>query len=429
MSLTGNQLIVALSQFIDDYWASVTTTAGSTTTLTDSALAQFGEKATEEAFVRLTTDSAVAGNLNQVRRVTTYLSGTMTVAPAFPQSVATAITYELHRYDPAAKFRALDRARILAFPQVAKIVEDETLTSDGLTTELEVPDSIRRGPAQVYVEVPLPPSVRWNIIPETSNKLTSITGWTLGANATASTYTRGEHDLIIPRLENSCLKVKTTGTSTLTMAFGATAAATYAGRKMTFGVWIYDTNDGTTVSILDDSTTTTSAQHQGRGWEFIQVSRDVDAINATTLTVRINYGSGHTTFAERAYFGNTGKIDNQYQQGPMPRKGVYRDDSHAILMLDRPAPRGFQYRLVGRTPVTALGTTLATQATNTMEVSETDQDLLLATAARILFTWAGMSTGELDQALPQISLTEQRFKELKTDWERKYPRMSFIDVI
>ena len=46
MSLTGEQLLTAFSEFLGDLWSSTTTSVGSTTTLTDSQLQEFGDRAT-----------------------------------------------------------------------------------------------------------------------------------------------------------------------------------------------------------------------------------------------------------------------------------------------------------------------------------------------------------------------------------------------
>ena len=422
MSLTGNELLTALSVFLDDSWSSTTDSAGTTTTLVDSTLQRFRANANEESFIRFTEDSTTPGNLNLVRRITNFTGSTPTFAPAAPQAVETAKDYQIHRWDPAKKFRALDRARILAFPQVAKIVVDETVTSDGESTEIAIPSSIRRGPAHVWYEDELSPTVRWNIL--ANPKLTSATSWT-ATSVSAATYTEALTDLTVPRIEDSCVKLTSGLSGSLSQALGATYAAVMAGRKVSFGAWVYSLSATPTVSITDDSATSTSAAHGGLGWQFLQITRNVVGTNATTLTFKINPLTDNAVFVERAYAGAINRIPITYSN-LIPRKGVHRDDDDAMLRLMYSAPRGRQYRLEGRTPVTALGTDAATQGTATMEVGENDQDLLLATAARILLTWEGMSSGEIEKVYPQIAVAEQRFKEMAEDWRRKYPSSGWI---
>lgn len=425
MARTGAQLERALSEFLDDSWSSSSDGAGSTTTLVDSALKRFGDRALEEGFIRFTEDSTTPGNIWLVRRVTRFVTDTATFSPAVPQAVETAKDYEFHRWDPAQKFAALDRARILAFPQVAKIVVDETYTSDGESAEVPIPTSIRRGPAQVYYEEPLSPTARWNIL--TNPQLKTATSWT-ATSVTAATYARTANDLLVPRIEDSCVLLTSGASGSLNQPLGATVAARYAGRRMSFGAWVYSRTAGCTVSITDDSATSTSTAHSGLGWEFLTVSRNIAGTNATTLTVKINPLTNNAVFAERAFFGQIDRLSTPFPNGPMQRLGVHRDSDDANLYLKRPAPRGYQYRLVGRTPVTALGTTAATQVTNSMEINEEDQDLLIATAARVLLTWKGMSTGEMDKQYPQIAAAEQRFKEMRADWSRRLPRGGFIGI-
>lgn len=422
MTLTGEQLLTALSVFLDDSWDSTTTSAGSTTTLTDTTLQRFRENANEESFIRFTEDSTVAGNLYLVRRINNFTGSTLTFGPATPQTVETAKDYQIHRWDPAKKFRALDRARILAFPQVAKIVVDETVTSDGHSTELTIPTSIRRGPAQVFYEDVLSPQSYWNLL--TNPTLRDSTGWT-ATSVTASTYTGLVTDLLIPRHETSCVKLLTGASGNIAQSLGATAAAAYAGRRMSFGAWVYSRTAGCTVSITDDSATSTSTTHGGLGWQLLTVSRDIAGTNATTLTVKINPLTNNAVYVEHAFFGAIDRIPQTYTN-LVPRKGIHRDDDDTNLYLQYAAPKGRQYRMVGRTPVTALGTTVATQPTNTMEVGENDQDLLIATAARILLTWEGMSSGEIEKMYPQIAVAEHRFKEMVEDWKRRYPQSGFV---
>lgn len=424
MSLTGAELLRYFSEFLDDYWTSTSTSAGTTTTLVDTALQRFGEKANEEAFLRITEDSGTPGNLYLVRRVNNFTGSTLTFAPALPQSVESGKDYEIHKWDPAKKFRALDRARILAFPQVAKIVVDETVTSDGHTTELDIPASIRRGPAQVWAEEPLSPSVDWNLL--TNPQLASATGWT-ATLSTVAVYTKTAQDNLVPKLEQSCLKLSGSASGYISQSLSTTLAAAMANRRMSFGVWMYAQTAGGKVGITDDNATVYSDTHSGNGWEFLQVSKVIYGTNATLLRASIHPMTANAVFVERAFFGQIDRISLSYRI-LIPREGVHRDDNDARLYLKNPAPRGYQYRMVGRTPITSLGTNATTQNTNTMEVDEEDMDLLLATAARILLTWEGMSSGEIEKTFPMVAIAEQRFKELQTDWARRYPKSGYIQV-
>jgi hypothetical protein len=111
-----------------DYWASSTTGAGASdgTTVVDTALGRYGDDALRGFYVRLT---GAGGTQYQVRRVwrSTGSSGTLEVLPAFSAQVGSAVTYELHRYDPASKFLSLDEARLLVYPELAKFVYSTTL--------------------------------------------------------------------------------------------------------------------------------------------------------------------------------------------------------------------------------------------------------------------------------------------------------------
>jgi hypothetical protein len=80
---TGQVLLDGLGQFIDDDWKGTTTSAGTTTTLVDTAQSDFGEDAMRDGWI-----SCVDGtNAGETRRVTANDgSTTITVAPAFSKS-------------------------------------------------------------------------------------------------------------------------------------------------------------------------------------------------------------------------------------------------------------------------------------------------------------------------------------------------------
>ena len=205
MSLTGNQLLVGFSKFIGDYVVSTTTGAGSTTTLADTYLGgRYGDDRLIEWYLRITED--VNGNQYSVRKISDFVNSTSTatVAPAFAGSTGSGTDYELHRYDPAEKFIALDEARIRVFPDLCILRYNDTLTGDGYSSVFDIPSTIRRGPLLAVEEVPMAVETQWNFLTNPLND--STTGWT-ASSATASTITRDSTDLLIPKYDSTCTKI------------------------------------------------------------------------------------------------------------------------------------------------------------------------------------------------------------------------------
>ncbi len=123
-----------LSKSIGDYESLTTTSGGSATTLIDTGLANL-ENGTDDDFCKGWYALITSGDANGERkRIQSYVDSTNTVTfeSAFSATIATAVTYELHRYDPDDKHAAIDEATELLFPILYKHIRDETVVVDDL---------------------------------------------------------------------------------------------------------------------------------------------------------------------------------------------------------------------------------------------------------------------------------------------------------
>ena len=262
MSLTGAQLLTGLSEFIGDYIAATTTSAGASdgTTIISTILRRYGDDYLRDFYARPTG----ATNQFEIRRVSSFASatGTCTVAPAYTAQAATSQAIEVHRYDPEEKFKALDAARPRVIDALFKIVHDDTITGDGHSRVFDIPSSVRFGPTWVYEEDPLGTDVDWNFL--TSAEGDSLTGWT-ASSTTASLYTEDSSDLIVPKYGTTATKLVTAATTAATYTqvvadMTTVTAALAADRKMTFGRWMYCTEASKVrVGVTDDASTTYSS--------------------------------------------------------------------------------------------------------------------------------------------------------------------------
>lgn len=426
MSLTGTQLLQGFSDYIGDLWSSTFTSIGGAdgTTITDTLAQRWGRDAALDGYIRLTSGSYSG----EVRRVSAFSSGVFTVAPAFSGQVASGTSYEFHRYDPVRKFSALDRARIMAYPQLAVIEFDDTITADGQATSFEIPSSIRKGPVQVFVESRLVPNDPQNLL--ATPRMETTTGWSATTLA-AAVHTKSLYDFIIPKYGETYCTILTGAAgsySQVVSSMTGVTATTAAGRKMTFGAWAFClTASSVRVSITDDSGTTYSSYHGGTGWEFVQVTDTISNTNTTTLTVAVHKDvADSVVYTQDAKFRFGTKIFIPYVS-LYPKRSLRRDDANSEVHLTRIPSRGYQLRLIGRTPLSALGTNIVSQLTNTMEVDQFSAELLYAYAARVLFIDAGMSAGQIEQEHPKIAETMARFSEMQEDWSYHYPNAGTVD--
>jgi hypothetical protein len=406
---TGAELLTGFSDFIGDEFNSTTTTAGAAdgSSLTDTELQELGTNALEDWYIRFTS-GAVDGD---VVRIESNSGSTASFhAPASAQ-VASGVTYELHKYDPARKFDLLDRARKVGFPAVSRLVFDETITGDGWTREIPLPASILRGPVFVKREVPLSTDHRWNFL--TSPKGDSLTGWAVaGGAAAASLYAEDDADLLVPKYDEQCTRITVPDTQVVTytqvvanMANGVTAAAA-AGRRVTAGIWVY--------------ARVASRVTLGLGWELLEASGTVDGDNATTLSVQLSISSGAVmnVFWNRAWFLYGEQLPDFYHV-EFGRFDVRRDGTTQELMLPERPPRKRQLRLIGRGLLTALGT--STPATGTMELDDLSEELLYAFAARELYRELGNAAEMSARTQRRIALAEQRLEEAEGEADYDLP--------
>ncbi|MCX6023783.1 MAG: hypothetical protein NTZ05_19060 [Chloroflexi bacterium] len=129
MGTTQANLLAGFGKQVGDYFASVTTSAGSVggTTLVDTALTPAPDSALRGRSVRLPGTTAEADK-NRLITASTQSSGTLTVTPGFAAQVGSGVAYQVHRYDPALKLQALNDARAAAFPGLFVQTEDTSLT-------------------------------------------------------------------------------------------------------------------------------------------------------------------------------------------------------------------------------------------------------------------------------------------------------------
>jgi len=433
-TISGCDLLVGFSKFINDYWASETTSAGSGTfnTLVDTSLARFGDDQILDFYVRITE---AGSNLEfEVRRISQFIAatGTIFVDPPFSETVGTGVDYQIHRYDPSVKFECLDEARLRddVFEHAFRLIYDDTTTSDGLTDSYDVNPDIRSGPMYIFVEDPQSITPEWNVLTNPIGSTT--TSWTV-SNTTATIVSESNIDRLIPKYDTSCMKISSaaaaTGTVAQTVGSMSITAAQAAGRKMTFGAWVYTHNtSGVNLQFSDDLTDTTSSLHGGTGWELLTVDKTISQTNTTTLTATIVVAggtAGATAYFNRAwvYYGDINLIQDVY-----PWRDAHllrRDATTQRAKLAWIPIAGRQIRMVGRQYLSSLGTVPATQCTNTMELDEGSAQVLYGAAAEILYEREGLTTEEFEAIARRIQIIDRK-KEATQAWGYVIPQIPMI---
>ena len=432
-TISGCDLLVGFSKFINDYWEDTTTSAGSASfnTLVDTSLARFGDDQILDFYVRITG----TGNLQyEIRRITQFISstGTVFVDPPFSEQVPTSLDYQIHRYDPSLKFQCLDEARLRddVFEHAFRLIYDDTSTSDGLSDWYDINPDIRSGPMYVFVEDPQSVNTDWNVL---SNPVgDSMTNWT-AAGTTATIVNESNIDRLIPKYDTSCMKLATaaaaTGTLAQTVGSMSITASEAAGRRMSFGMWVYtkDTS-GVKIQLTDDDGDTPSALHGGTGWELLTVEKNISPTNATTLTATLIVAggtTGATAFFNRAwlYYGESNLIQDVYPWREAHL--IRRDATTQKVQLSWVPTNGRQIRMVGRQYLSELGSVASTQCTNTMELDEGTAQILYGAAAEILYEREGLTTEEFESIARRIQIIDRK-KDATKAWGYIIPQIPTI---
>ena len=432
-TISGCDLLVGFSKFINDYWEDSTTSAGSASfnTLVDTSLARFGDDQILDFYVRITG----AGNLQyEIRRITQFISstGTVFVDPPFSEQVPTSLEYQIHRYDPSLKFQCLDEARLRddVFEHAFRLIYDDTSTSDGLSDWYDINPDIRSGPMYVFVEDPQSVNTDWNVL---SNPVgDSMTNWT-AVGTTATIVNESNIDRLIPKYDTSCMKLATaaaaTGTLAQTVGSMSITASEAAGRRMSFGMWVYtkDTS-GVKIQLSDDDGDTPSSLHGGTGWELLTVEKNISPTNATTLTATLIVAggtTGATAFFNRAwlYYGESNLIQDVYPWREAHL--IRRDATTQKVQLSWVPTNGRQIRMVGRQYLSELGSVASTQCTNTMELDEGTAQILYGAAAEILYEREGLTTEEFESIARRIQIIDRK-KDATKAWGYIIPQIPTI---
>ena len=282
----------------------------------------------------------------------------------------------------------------------------------------------------MFVEDPQSVNTDWNVL---SNPVgDSMTNWT-AAGTTATIVNESNIDRLIPKYDTSCMKLATaaaaTGTLAQTVGSMSITASEAAGRRMTFGMWVYtkDTS-GVKIQLSDDDGDTPSSLHGGTGWELLTVEKNISPTNAATLTATLIVAggtTGATAFFNRAwlYYGESNLIQDVYPWREAHL--IRRDATTQKVQLSWVPTNGRQIRMVGRQYLSELGSVASTQCTNTMELDEGTAQILYGAAAEILYEREGLTTEEFESIARRIQIIDRK-KDATKAWGYIIPQIPTI---
>jgi hypothetical protein len=383
---TGKELRQLLSENIGDYRSLTTTSSGNVNklTLVDTELANLTESdGGIQGYVAITSgtdDGAIRRILNGIPGYTA--SGTIaTVNLVFSALIASGVTYELHRFDPLIKRRAINRAIEQLYPILHLPLIDESLVVDNLLSNsgFETAASGNVHPSWTKVGTP-------TITDETSIRR----HLTNSAKIVASGAAEGQTQTVQVNIEELIGKIVASGA-----AEGQTQAVQVnieelIGKTVHAAFWVYTTaRPWARIRVDTDGGTTflSSDYHTGTDqWELLKIAATIPS-GATQLALRLEVADTGTGYFDAGWMAVgplyrytlpttmvTGPYRVYEQYSESNPQGPYYPIKGALT-------KGHILRLIGKNYLSRPATDSATT-----EVDGARLNLIAAKAAEIFFT-------------------------------------------
>jgi len=363
---TAATLLEEMSRDIGDYHTSSTTSvgAGDGTTVIDTSLADLTEDdGGIQAYLKMRSGTD-DGNVRRSKRGDngyTASSTTVTLTRAFSAQIASGVTYELHRFDPAIKREAINRATQQLFPHLYLPLRDESLVVDNLLSNsgFETAASSNVHPSWSKVGTP-------TITDETS---------------------------IRRHLTNSA-KIIASGAAEGQVQTAQVNIEELIGKTVHAAFWVYATTaDWARIRVDTDGGTTflSSDYHTGVDeWQYLEIHETIPD-EATQLGLRLEVANGGTAYFDAGYMavGPVYKytIPTTFIGGGLnfvEEQLDIHDPNGDYVPIGAAPTRGHILRLRGKghlsQPTTEAGTT---------EVTGNHAELIKAKAAEIFFSRMG----------------------------------------
>ena len=326
-------------------------------------------------FLQLTGTST--SNLNNVRRVTNYAqsSGTFTCAGAsgnnWPASESGSITYELSTFHPDDVKDAYNEAREIVFPDIATVVDIETIITGENQYTYTLPSTIRRVD-RVYRGNRRNADSNNNLLLnadfEDWSSATSCDNWTLsgsGASFNQEAQTSNPENYLVLHGDNSG-RLAVAGANTTLLQTFTPSSSSYTtlpteGQEVNLAAWVY-CNIASRVKLYIGAAV--GSFHGGTGWEYIKASATLDH-NATTAVVGFHVtASNVAVYVDEIWMtmGQSEIMDVPYNElrnwdHVPPASGA---SDGGVIRFQEYIPDKYRIRIVGRNILTAASTDAGT---------------------------------------------------------------------
>ena len=324
-------------------------------------------------FIHITSGN----NIGKIRRITDFqlANHRIVVTGAVLSSESGSVNFELSTFHPDDVKDAYNEAREIVFPDIATVVDIETIITGENQYTYTLPSTIRRVD-RVYRGNRRNADSNNNLLLnadfEDWSSATSCDNWTLsgsGASFNQEAQTSNPENYLVLHGDNSG-RLAVTGTNTTLLQTFTPSSSSYTtlpteGQEVNLAAWVY-CNIASRVKLYIGSAAVGSF-HGGTGWEYMKASETLDH-NATTAVVGFHVtASNVAVYVDEIWMtmGQSEIMDVPYNElrnwdHVPPASGA---SDGGVIRFQEYIPDKYRIRIVGRNILTA-----ASADTDTIEV-------------------------------------------------------------
>jgi len=306
-----------------------TTTAVRASTLRDAGYDDYGAAASgDDVFQGQYIYIKGTNNALVTRRIKSYdaSSGEITVTGAALANESGSQTFEIHKVHPSRIHNALNAARFTAYPYLYQPEIDETLFTGQQQHNYDLPSNIIDKPHMIKLIEPLSAQQHPENLLSNGGFEDGVTSWTASNLTAAAESSENAPTNVGVLMGSGSAKITSTASTAGTLLQSISSPTTHAGLKLNLSVWVYClTASRVTARIKVDSSNNDGSgdrgTHQGKGWQKLSVSVDLEPSNPASFTldagVQVTAASGQITFFVDEAILTVGQVGVQSQEGEM----------------------------------------------------------------------------------------------------------------
>lgn len=249
---------------IGAYISGTTTANGNTdgTSLVCSDLMEYADDHLKGKYITVPTDSSF-----ETRKIknSKKVSGTVIFEVPFTSQVTSSTAFKIYDLNPTDIDSEINQAIKDAYPDLCQIINDVTIITEERQNKYTLPSTVE-DVRQVFLESFI--GVEENLL--TNGDLEAWTGSAPDDWDSPTNITTAKEDDFVLRGSHAC---KCTSTSSAgSIYYSVSDHGDYSGQRLSLKIHVYSNTADRIKASIYESSDNESSYHQGRGWEWLEVS-------------------------------------------------------------------------------------------------------------------------------------------------------------